>query len=226
MERELRRGSGYGHEWMQMGGYGGGECCPTKKIWDHWDQDKNGIYDLVMDGDMMNGMGSGYGGYGMGSGMGGGYGYDMGSGYGMGYGYGMGSGSGMDSGSGYGMGSGMGGGYGYGMGSGYGMNMGYGGMGMDMDDMDWPRRCRSRCAYTKRDSFDNRMFCFARSEYSQSMCIADDYDGEKPINVSEWEGYGSGYGYGMGSGMGSGSGMDHVVWIMETCKHQTDGILD
>merc|ERR1712037_918171 len=65
-------GSGYGGEWpewMQMGGYGGGECCPTKKIWDHWD------------GDMMNGMGSGYGGYG------------MGSGYGMGYGYGMGSGS-------------------------------------------------------------------------------------------------------------------------------------
>merc|ERR1712088_537377 len=117
-------GSGYGYEWMQMGGYGGGECCPTKKIWDHWDQDKNGIYDLVMDGDMMNGMGSGYG-----------------------------------------MGSGMGDGYGYGMGNGYGMNMGYGGMGMDMDDMDWPRRCRSRCAYTKRDSFDNRMFCFARSEY-------------------------------------------------------------
>merc|ERR1711936_274592 len=105
----------------------------------------------------------------------------------------------MGSGSGYGMGSGMGGGYGYGMGSGYGMNMGYGGMGMDMDDMEWPRRCRSRCAYTKRDSFDNRMFCFARSDYSQSMCIADDYDGEKPINVSEWEGYGSGSGSGMGS---------------------------
>merc|ERR1712066_1015885 len=87
-------GSGYGGEWpewMQMGGYGGGECCPTKKIWDHWDQDKNGIYDLVMDGDMMNGMGSGYGGYGMGSGYGG---YGMGSG--MGSGYGMGSGSGED----------------------------------------------------------------------------------------------------------------------------------
>merc|ERR1712024_178563 len=37
-------GSGYGYECMQMGGYGGGECCPTKKIWDHWDQDKNGIW--------------------------------------------------------------------------------------------------------------------------------------------------------------------------------------
>merc|ERR1712110_741067 len=74
-------GSGYGGDWMN----GGGECCRTKKIWDHWDQDKNGIYDLVMDGDMMNGMGSGYGGYGMGSGYGG---YGMGSGYG---GYGMGS---------------------------------------------------------------------------------------------------------------------------------------
>merc|ERR1711974_568242 len=127
-------GSGYGGEWpewMQMGGYGGGECCPTKKIWDHWDQDKNGIYDLVMDGDMMNGMGSGYGGYGMN----------------MGYG-------------------------------GMGMGGGYGGMGMDMGSMDWPRRCRSRCAYRKRDSYDDRMYCFARSEYSQSMCMRDDYDGE------------------------------------------------
>merc|ERR1712110_308776 len=95
------------------------------------------------------------------------------------------------------------------MGSGYGMNMGYGGMGMDMDDMDWPRRCRSRCAYTKRDSFDNRMFCFARSDYSQSMCIADDYDGEKPINVSEWEGYGSGGGYGYGMGNGNGMNMGY-----------------
>merc|ERR1712037_794778 len=200
-------GSGYGGEWpewMQMGGYGGGECCPTKKIWDHWDQEKNGIYDLVMDGDMMNGMGSGYGGYGIGSGE------DMGSGSGMG--------SGMGSGDGYGMGSGMGGGYGYGMGSGgYGMNMGYGGMGMgggyggmgmDMGSMDWPRRCRSRCAYKKRDSYDDRMYCFARSEYSQSMCMRDDYDGEN----GDWEGYGSGYGSGsgMGSGMGSGSGMENM----------------
>merc|ERR1711910_313347 len=61
-------GSGYGGDWMN----GGGECCRTKKIWDPWDQDKNGIYDLVVDGDKMNGkgsgygMGSGYGGYGMG----------------------------------------------------------------------------------------------------------------------------------------------------------------
>merc|ERR1711990_723097 len=42
---------------------------------------KDGIYDLVMDGDMVEAMmngGMGYGGYGMGSGMGGGYG--MGSG--------------------------------------------------------------------------------------------------------------------------------------------------
>merc|ERR1711953_300436 len=93
-------GSGYGGDWMGGSGYGGdwmnggGGCCRTKKIWDHWDQDKNGIYDLVMDGDMMNGMGSGYDmgsgyGYGMGSGMGGGYGYGMGSGgYGMNMGYG------------------------------------------------------------------------------------------------------------------------------------------
>merc|ERR1712001_669242 len=127
-------GSGYGGDWMN----GGGECCRTKKIWDHWDQDKNGIYDLVMDGDMMNGMGSGYGGYGMGSGYGG---YGMGSGYGedMGSGYGM--GSGMGSGDGYGTGSGMGGGYGYGMGS------GYGGMGSNMDNGEWPERCPSFCIY-------------------------------------------------------------------------------
>merc|ERR1712060_943126 len=185
-------GSGYGGDWMN----GGGECCRTKKIWDHWDQDKNGIYDLVMDGDMMNGMGSGYGGYGMGSGYGG---------YGMGYGYGMGSGSGEDMGSGYGMGSGMGSGDGYGMNMGYGgmgMGGGYGGMGMDMGSMDWPRRCRSRCAYKKRDSYDDRMYCFARSEYSQSMCMRDDYDDEN----GEWEGYGSGY----GSGMGFGSGMENM----------------
>merc|ERR1712203_1103421 len=107
------------------------------------------------------------------------------------------------SGDGYGMGSGMGGGYGYGMG------MGYGGMGSDMDDGEWPERCRSFCIYKKMDSYDDRMFCFARSSNSQSMCMRD--DGEKPINVSEWEGYGYGYGYGMGSGsgIGSGSGMDH-----------------
>merc|ERR1712193_534940 len=56
-----------------------GECCPTKKIWGLGKKD--GIYDLVMDGEMVEAMmngGMGYGGYGMGSGMGGGYG--MGSG--------------------------------------------------------------------------------------------------------------------------------------------------
>merc|ERR1712080_78673 len=65
-------GSGYGGGW-------GGECCPTKKIWGLGKKD--GIYDLVMDGEMVEAMmngGMGYGGYGMGSGMGGGYG--MGSG--------------------------------------------------------------------------------------------------------------------------------------------------
>merc|ERR1712072_552115 len=101
---------------------------------------------------------------------------------------------------GYGMGSGMGGGYG--MGGGSGMDMG-------MDNMQWPKRCRRRCIYKKRNSYDDRMYCFARSEYSQSMCLAGDYDGEKPVNVDEF-GCGSGYGYGMGSGsgygMGSGSG--------------------
>merc|ERR1712088_421827 len=63
-------GSGYG-----MGGGWGGECCPTKKIWGLGKKD--GIYDLVMDGEMVEAMmdgGMGYGGYGMGSGMGGGYG--------------------------------------------------------------------------------------------------------------------------------------------------------
>merc|ERR1712066_894789 len=47
-------GSGYGGDWSGYGGdwmNGGGECCRTKKIWDHWDQDKNGIYDLVMEWD-------------------------------------------------------------------------------------------------------------------------------------------------------------------------------
>merc|ERR1719189_1932714 len=84
-------------------------------------------------------------------------------------------------------------------------SMGYGGMDMDMSDMEWPRRCRRSCVYQKRDSKDNRMYCMARSEYGESMCLREDYDGEKPINVS---GYGSedDFGYGMG---GSGSGMDY-----------------
>merc|ERR1712079_867543 len=61
-------GSGFGGGW-------GGECCPTKKIWGLGKKD--GIYDLVMDGEMVEAMmngGMGYGGYGMGSGMGGGFG--------------------------------------------------------------------------------------------------------------------------------------------------------
>merc|ERR1711899_303299 len=91
---------------------------------------------------------------------------------------------------GMGSGSGMGSGYGMGGGSGYGMDM-------DMSDMEWPRRCRRSCVYQKRDSKDNRMYCMARSEYGESMCLREDYDGEKPINVS---GYGSedDFGYGMG----------------------------
>merc|ERR1719153_1642827 len=122
------------------------------------------------------------------------------------------------------MGSGMGGGYGMGMGGGSGMGMGYGGSGMgmdmDMDNMQWPERCRRHCIYKKRNSYDDRMYCFARSEYSQSMCLAGDYDGEKPVNVDEfgseyeYSGYGSGYGYGMGgsgSGMGSGSEMEPMA---------------
>merc|ERR1712212_828374 len=91
------------------------------------------------------------------------------------------------------------------------------GMDMDMDNMQWPERCRRHCIYKKRNSYDDRMYCFARSEYSQSMCLAGDYDGQKPVNVDEfgseyeYSGYGSGYGYGMGGsgsgyGMGSGSG--------------------
>merc|ERR1712183_457828 len=145
-------------------------------------------------GSGMGGMGPGMGGmgYGMGSGMGSGMGYGgygMGSGMGMGSGYGMGSGSGMGSGEGMGSTPGMGSGEGSGMGSGYGMGggsgMGYGGMGsgmgmdMDMDNMQWPERCRRHCIYKKRNSYDDRMYCFARSEYSQSMCLAGDYD-EKP----------------------------------------------
>merc|ERR1711874_619982 len=103
-------------------------------------------------------------GYGMGGSGYGGYGGDgMGSGMGMGSGYGMGSGSGMGSGEGMGSTSGT-------------------GMDMDMDNMQWPERCRRRCIYKKRNSYDDRMYCFARSEYSQSMCLAGDYDGEKPIN--------------------------------------------
>merc|ERR1711962_652788 len=197
-------GSGYGG-WGMGGGSGfgggwGGECCPTKKIWGLGKKD--GIYDLVMDGEMVEAMmngGMGYGGYGMGSGMGGGY----GMGYGMGSGMrstpgGMGPSSGGSS-SGENMRSTPD------MGSGYGMGMGYGGMDMDMSDMEWPRRCRRSCVYQKRDSKDNRMYCMARSEYGESMCLREDYDGEKPINVS---GYGSedDFGYGMG---GSGSGMDY-----------------
>merc|ERR1712042_159719 len=124
-------GSGYGG-WGMGGGSGfgggwGGECCPTKKIWGLGKKD--GIYDLVMDGEMVEAMmngGMGYGGYGMGSGM--------------------------------------------------------GGMDMDMSDMEWPRRCRRSCVYQKRDSKDNRLYCMARSEYGESMCLREDYDGEKPIN--------------------------------------------
>merc|ERR1712088_1003731 len=74
-------GSGYGMDGSGYGGWGmgggsgfgggwGGECCPTKKIWGLGKKD--GIYDLVMDGEMVEAMmngGMGYGGYGMGSGM-------------------------------------------------------------------------------------------------------------------------------------------------------------
>merc|ERR1712210_414700 len=69
-------GSGFDGEWSGYGGdgmnFGAGECCPTKKIWGSRDWEKDGIYDLVLDGYMMDsGMGGmGYEGYGMGSGMG------------------------------------------------------------------------------------------------------------------------------------------------------------
>merc|ERR1712037_828237 len=141
-------GSGFGGDWMD---WVGGECCPTKKIWGSIDPEKDGVYDLVIDGyvvantfmnvfmNMFTGMG--------------------GMGYGMGPGYGMGSGGGS------------------GMGSGYGMGMGFGGMGMGMDNMQWPEMCRRHCIYKKRNSYDERMFCFARSESSQSMCMRDDHDG-------------------------------------------------
>merc|ERR1712156_121733 len=195
-------GSGYGG-WGMGGGSGfgggwGGECCPTKKIWGLGKKD--GIYDLVMDGEMVEAMMNGGMGYG-GSGMGGGYG--MGSGMRSTPG-GMGPSSGGPS-SEENMRSTPDMGSGYGMGNGYGMGMGYGGMDMDMSDMEWPRRCRRSCVYQKRDSKDNRMYCMARSEYGESMCLREDYDGDKPINVS---GYGSedDFGYGMG---GSGSGMDY-----------------
>merc|ERR1711881_501501 len=126
-------------------------------------------------------MGSGYGmgpGSGMGMGMEGGYGMDMGSGMGMGNGMGMGSGMGMGMGSGMGMGNGMG------MGSGMGMGFGGLGMGMDMENMEWPEKCRRQCIYKRRNSSDDTMFCFARSESSQSMCLRDDHDDDEkfPFN--------------------------------------------
>merc|ERR1712203_592791 len=40
-------GSGYGGEWSEWkptGGYGGGECCPTKKIWGSMNPEKHGIW--------------------------------------------------------------------------------------------------------------------------------------------------------------------------------------
>merc|ERR1712210_284558 len=40
-------GSGYGGDWMN---FGAGECCPTKKIRGSRDWEKDGIYDLVLDG--------------------------------------------------------------------------------------------------------------------------------------------------------------------------------
>merc|ERR1719452_168068 len=162
-------------------------CCPTKKIWGSKDYRKDGIYDLYM-GDVT---GSGMGGNGMGShgsGMGGSHEFRQGShgdmgGSGMG-GHGDMGGSGMGGHGDMGYG-GMGGNQGYGMGA----NQGYG--------MEWPERCGRNCVYTKRNSNDGKMFCFARSQYSQSQCVAHD-------------GYGMGNnGYGMGgNGMGShGHGM-------------------
>merc|ERR1719237_1715848 len=54
------------------------------------------------------------------------------------------------------------------------------------EESQWPRRCRQdKCIYMKRDGQDGMTFCFARSEYGQSMCLGD--EGEKPT------GYGSGY---------------------------------
>merc|ERR1711990_854244 len=56
-------GSGYDGMGSGMGmgsGYGGdryaGECCPSKKIWGSMYPEKDGIYDLVMDGYMVMNM--------------------------------------------------------------------------------------------------------------------------------------------------------------------------
>merc|ERR1712210_252963 len=172
-------GSGFGGDWMNLVG---GQCCPTKKISGSIDPEKDGVYDLVIDGYMvantvMNAfmnmftMGSGYG---MGPGSG-----DTGFGSGMGSEEEMGSDGGSGMGSGYGMNMGSGMGFG-GMGMGSGMGMGFGGMGMGsgMDNMQWPEMCRRHCIYKKRNSYDERMFCFARSESSQSMCLRDENDGD------------------------------------------------
>merc|ERR1712083_1286763 len=110
-------------------------------------------------------------------------------------------------GAGYGSGdSGMGGsgdggdwmgGSGYGNwtdGSGYGGDWTDGVYGCCLTKKVWgninPRRCSPDgrldvCIYKKRDGRDGMTFCFARSEYGQSMCLGD--EGEKPT------GYGSGY---------------------------------
>ena len=168
-------GFGYG---MGGSGYGGGDCCPTKKIWGSMNPETDGFYDLVLDEYMMQNMmenGERISWYAMAS-----HHYQQ---YQYYWPYWRKSGRNMGSGNRYGMGSG----YGNGMGSGYG----------DMEDMEWPERCRSFCIYKKRDSGDERAYCFARSSNSQSMCMRDD----DAINVPEWEGSGSGY-YGMGSGSG------------------------
>merc|ERR1719427_2164843 len=88
--------------------------------------------------------------------------------------------------------------------------MGYGGMGNGMEQIEWPSRCEKACVYTKRDDpYSGRMFCFARSDNSQSTCQdGGDY------GFGEYGNYGYGSGdYGMGSGMGGhgsgyGSGME------------------
>ena len=65
------------------------------------------------------------------------------------------------------------------------------------EEMHRPRRCgRDQCIYKKRDGTsedgtDGVRYCFAPSEYGQSMCLRD--EGEKP------SGYGLGY-YAIGSG--------------------------
>ena len=43
-------GSGFGGDWMD---WGAGVCCPTKKISGSIDPEKDGIYDLVIDGYMV-----------------------------------------------------------------------------------------------------------------------------------------------------------------------------